>query len=71
MSGGATFLPAGPTRVLDTRSGLGGSGQTVLSHAAAVTRVMTGALAPVEAVRPRGQPAGAEPHAPQRSARSP
>jgi hypothetical protein len=39
-SGGATFLPVGPTRVLDTRSGLGGSGQTVLSHAAAVTRVM-------------------------------
>jgi len=39
-SGGATFLPVGPTRVLDTRSGLGGSGQTVLSHAAAITRVM-------------------------------
>jgi hypothetical protein len=39
-SGGATFLPVGPTRVLDTRSGLGGSGQTVPSHAAAVTRVV-------------------------------
>jgi hypothetical protein len=39
-SSGATFLPVGPTRVLDTRTGLGGSGQTVLSHAAAVTRVM-------------------------------
>jgi len=39
-SGGATFLPVGPTRVLDTRSGLGGSGQTVLPHAAAVTRVV-------------------------------
>ncbi len=39
-SGGATFLAVGPTRVLDTRSGLGGSGQTVLSHAAAVTRIM-------------------------------
>jgi hypothetical protein len=39
-SGGATFLPVGPTRVLDTRSGVGGSGLTVLSHAAAVTGVM-------------------------------
>ena len=38
-SGGATFLPVGPTPVLDTRSGLGGSGQTVLSHAVAVTSV--------------------------------
>jgi hypothetical protein len=37
---GATFLPVAPTRVLDTSTGLGGSGQTVLSHAAAVTRVM-------------------------------
>src|SRR5262249_33905004 len=39
-SGGATFLPVGPTRVMDTRSGLGDSGQTVLPHAAAVTRVV-------------------------------
>ena len=39
-SGGATFLPVSPTRILDIRSGLGGSGQTVLSHAAAVTSVM-------------------------------
>ena len=39
-SGGAAFLPVGPTRILDTRSGLGGSGQTVLSHAVAVTPVM-------------------------------
>jgi hypothetical protein len=38
-SGGAAFLPVGPARVLDTRSGLGGSGQTVLSHAAAVASV--------------------------------
>ena len=38
-SGGATFLPVGPTPVLDTRSGLGGSGQTVLPHAVAVTQV--------------------------------
>jgi hypothetical protein len=38
-SGGATFLPVGPTRVLDTRSGVGGSGQTVLPHAAAVVPV--------------------------------
>jgi hypothetical protein len=38
--GGATFLPVGPTRVLDTRSGLGGSGQTVLSRAVAVTQVV-------------------------------
>lgn len=39
-SGGATFLPVGPTPVLDTRSGLGGSGQTVLPHAVAVTPVV-------------------------------
>jgi hypothetical protein len=39
-SGGATFLPVGPTRVLDTQSGLGGSGQKVLPHAAAVTGVV-------------------------------
>ena len=39
-SGGATFLPVGPTRILDTSSGLGGSGQTVLPHAVAVTPVM-------------------------------
>jgi hypothetical protein len=38
-SSGATFLPVIPTRILDTRSGLGGSGQTVLSHAVAVTQV--------------------------------
>jgi hypothetical protein len=37
---GATFLPVGPTRILSTISGLGGSGQTVLSHTAAITRVM-------------------------------
>ena len=34
--GGASFVPFGPTRVLDTRSGLGGSGQSVLSHSVAV-----------------------------------
>jgi hypothetical protein len=35
-SGGTSFLPVGPQRVLDTRTGLGGSGQTVLPGAAAV-----------------------------------
>ena len=39
-SGGATFLPVGPTRILDTQSGLGGSGRTVLPHAVAVTNVV-------------------------------
>jgi hypothetical protein len=39
-SGGSTFLPVGPQRVLDTRSGLGGSGLGVLPQAAAVTRVV-------------------------------
>jgi hypothetical protein len=39
-SGGGTFLPVGPTRILDTQSGLGGSGQTVLPHAVAVTNVV-------------------------------
>jgi hypothetical protein len=34
--GGASFVPFGPTRILDTRSGLGGSGQSVLSHSVAV-----------------------------------
>ncbi len=36
---GSTFLAVGPQRVLDTRSGLGGSGQAVLRHAAAVTPI--------------------------------
>jgi hypothetical protein len=36
---GAAFLPIGPVRVLDTRSGLGGSGQTVLPNAVAVVPV--------------------------------
>jgi hypothetical protein len=35
-TGGASFVPFGPTRILDTRSGLGGSGQTVASHSVAV-----------------------------------
>jgi hypothetical protein len=34
--GGASFVPFGPIRILDTRSGLGGSGQSVLSHSVAV-----------------------------------
>jgi hypothetical protein len=37
---GSGFQPLGPARILDTRTGLGGSGETVLPHAAAVTRVM-------------------------------
>jgi hypothetical protein len=37
---GSTFLPLNAQRVLDTRSGLGGSGLGVLPHAAAVTRVV-------------------------------
>jgi hypothetical protein len=34
---GPLFQPLGPVRILDTRTGLGGAGQTILSHAAAVT----------------------------------
>jgi hypothetical protein len=34
--GGASFVPFGPTRILDTRSGLGGSGQAIASHSVAV-----------------------------------
>ena len=36
---GSSFLPLTAQRVLDTRSGLGGSGQGLLPHASAVTRV--------------------------------
>jgi hypothetical protein len=36
---GGRFVALGPVRVLDTRSGLGGSGETVLPHAAAVTQL--------------------------------
>jgi len=35
-SGGASFVPVGPQRILDTRSGLGGSGETVPPGAAAI-----------------------------------
>jgi hypothetical protein len=45
-AGGASFAPFGPTRILDTRSGLGGSGQTVLPHAAAVIPGVTNAIWP-------------------------
>jgi hypothetical protein len=34
---GPLFQPLGPVRILDTRTGLGGAGGTILSHAAAVT----------------------------------
>lgn len=37
---GAGFFLAGPVRVLNTSTGLGGSGESVLPHAAAVTRIM-------------------------------
>lgn len=38
-SGPGLFL-AGPVRVLNTSTGLGGSGESILPHAAAVTRIM-------------------------------
>lgn len=37
---GSGFFLAGPVRVLNTSTGLGGSGESVLPHAAAVTRIM-------------------------------
>jgi hypothetical protein len=37
---GPGFFLAGPVRVLNTSTGLGGSGESVLPHAAAVTRIM-------------------------------
>lgn len=36
---GSQFVPTGPFRLMDTRDGTGGSGVTVLPHAAAVTYV--------------------------------
>ncbi|HTU77085.1 MAG TPA: hypothetical protein VMG38_26550 [Trebonia sp.] len=53
-SGGSSFLPVGPQRVLDTRTGLGGSGQTVLPGAAAMVasigNIIPTALSPTSEV---------------------
>ena len=45
-TGGASFVPFGPNRILDTRSGLGGSGQSVLSHSVAVLDGVANAIYP-------------------------
>ena len=39
-SGGARFQPAGPVPAMDTRTGLGGAGGTLIAHAAAPLGVM-------------------------------
>lgn len=45
-TGGTSFVPFGPARMLDTRSGLGGSGQSVLSHSVAVLDGVTNSIYP-------------------------